>query len=230
MPIYVHRSITRKHPLIELRMFKSRTVWSAVLANAIMSAAGTAVWIVYPLLMVQRWHWSLPRVGLSLTPIPISAGLAAIGGARLARRFGSRAIVGLGSLFLVFGMTWLAFRLTTTPHYVSVLLVGGLAFNIGFGLTFAPLNAAALTGVPEEQLGQATAAFSTLRQLVVGLGVALVVGLLGNATPISMTGFRHAFVALAALSALTGIVVATCVPRSATGVLGDRVGAVLGVE
>ena len=64
-------------------------------------------------------------------------------------------------------------------------------FSFGFGLTFAPLNAAALNGVPLPALGQANAAFNTLRQLAGGLGTALMISILGNSADIPMQLVPH---------------------------------------
>jgi EmrB/QacA subfamily drug resistance transporter len=207
LALFVRRSLNHDHPLVDLRMFRPRAVWSAIAGNLFITASGMSVWVVYPLFLVQRWGWSLTRVGVGLTPIPLSAGVAAIAGNRLARRYGNRRVAVVGSLLPMAGMAWLAFRLTDTPNYVRDLLPGGVLFNIGFGLTFAPLNASALTGVPERLLGQASAVISTLRQLAGGLGVALVIGLLGDADKISAGRFDLVFVALAAIATGTTVVV-----------------------
>jgi EmrB/QacA subfamily drug resistance transporter len=209
---FVRRSLDRDDPMVNLRMFRPRAVWSAIAGNLFITASGVAVWIVYPLFLVQRWGWSLTRVGLALTPIPLSAGLAAIVGGRLSRRFGSRRVALVGSILPAVGMAWFALRLTDEPNYLWGLLPGGVLFNVGFGLTFAPLNASALTGVPEQLLGQASAAISTLRQLAGGLGVALVIGLLGDADKIAASRFDLAFLTLAAIAAGTTVVVAVFSP------------------
>jgi EmrB/QacA subfamily drug resistance transporter len=214
--VFVRRSLSHDEPLVDLRMFRPRAVWSAIVANLFITASGIAVWVVYPLFLVQRWGWSLTRVGVALTPIPLSAGVAAIVGGRLTRRFGSRRVVMFGSILPMLGMAWLALRLTDDPHYVRDLLPGSVLFNIGFGLTFAPLNASALTGVPEHLLGQASAVISTVRQLAGGLGVALMIALLGDADTIAASRFDLVFLTLAAIAAGTTVVVGVFSPLKTT--------------
>lgn len=206
------RSLRHDAPLIELRMFRPRAVWSSITANLFMSAAGVSVWVVYPLFLVQRWGWSLTKIGVALTPIPLVAGISSIIGGRLVRVMSVRTIVTIGSLLPTCGMLLLVLRLNDTPDYLFGLLPGAMLFNVGFGLTFAPLNASALTGVPERLLGQANAGISTLRQLAGGLGVAVVVAVLGDAAEIPRKRFDTVFLILAATSAATAVVVTVFPP------------------
>jgi EmrB/QacA subfamily drug resistance transporter len=210
--VFVRRSLRHSEPLVEFGMFRARAVWSSIVAMLFITAAGMSVWVVYPLFLVQRWGWSLTRVGVALTPIPLSAGVAALLASRLARRVGSRRLVMIGSIFPMAGMLWLAVALTNVPNYWRDLLPGSVLFNIGFGLTFAPLNASALTGVPERLLGQASAAISTARQLIGGLSIALVIMALGDSTKIPLRRFDLVFVLLAVVAAGTPVVVAAFSP------------------
>jgi EmrB/QacA subfamily drug resistance transporter len=213
LALFVRRSLHHAEPLVDLRMFRPRAVWSSIAAMLFITASGMSVWVVYPLFLVQRWGWSLTRVGVALTPIPLSAGVAALVANRLAGRVGSRRLVMIGSVLPMVGMALLALRLTDEPHYWRDLLPGSMIFNIGFGLTFAPLNASALTGVPERLLGQASAAISTVRQLVGGLSIALVIAVLGNADKIAPSRFDLVFVMLAIIAAGTTLVVLLVSPH-----------------
>jgi hypothetical protein len=89
------------------------------------------------------------------------------------------------------GLAWLAWRPGPDPHDVRDLLPGGVLFNLGWGLVYAPATSAALRSVPHYQLGQASAAFSALRQLASGLGLAAVVAVLGDAPAIPATAFAR---------------------------------------
>jgi EmrB/QacA subfamily drug resistance transporter len=210
--VFVRRSLRHHSPLVEFAMFRSRAVWSSILAMLFLTAAGMSVWVVYPLFLVQRWGWSLTRVGAALTPIPLSAAIAALVASRLSRRIGSRRVVMIGSVLPMIGMTWLAIGLSNEPHYWRDLLPGSVLFNLGFGLTFAPLNASALTSVPERLLGQASAAIGTVRQLIGGLSIALVVAVLGDSNKIPLRRFDLVFVMLAIVAAGTPAVVAAFSP------------------
>lgn len=211
--IFVRRSLHHPEPLVDLRMLRPRAVWSTMCANVLMSAAGTAVWVVYALFLVQRWRWPLPRVGVALMPIPISAGVAVLAANWVVRRIGATRVVLVGSFFPAAGLVLLLWRLTDEPHYFTGLLPGALLFNVGFGMVFAPLNAVTLTSVPEVRLSQANAVVNTVRQLGSGLAVAVVIALLGDARVIAATQFRQALVFLTVLSGALIVVTVGLVPR-----------------
>jgi len=216
LPYFVIRSLRHPEPLLDLRIFKVRTVWSANVANVFLSSAGISIWLVYALFLRQVYGWSVLRTGLAMTPSPISAGLATILGIRLGQRIGERRLIQLGSLLPVAGTAWLVWRLDGDSTYLTGFLPGALMFATGFGFTFAPLNAAALRGVPSEDLGQVNAAFNTLRQLAGGLGTAIMVAILGNAAAISLDDFKKAFVVGAGMALACALVISTSYPRHVT--------------
>lgn len=215
LPLFLVRSLRHPEPLLDLRLFRARTVWAANLGNVFLSASGTSIWLVHPLFLVQHWDYSLLRTGLAITPMPVTAALTGFAAGRLAERHGVRRVIGLGSLLPLAGTAWFATRLGPDPGYVTDFLPGGVAFAAGFGLIFAPLTGAALRGVSTADLGQANAAFNALRQLAGGLGIAVVIGILGDAQRIPLPSFDHAYLSIAVMTLLGWIVVSTCYPRSA---------------
>ena len=213
LTVFTARSLHHPEPLLDLRMLRPRAVWSTLLANVLLTLAGTAVWVLYALFLVHQWKWPLTRIGLSLMPIPLSAGVTALLAGWAVRRLGALVVVFVGAMLPFAGLMLLVWRAGPKPDYLLGLLPGALLFNIGFGLVFGPLNAVTLTSVPEHQLGQASAAVNTVRQLMSGLGIALVVGILGNAPIIALANFRRAYVVLAAVSLAMLLVTVGLVPK-----------------
>ena len=215
VPWFVRRSLVHPTPLIDPRLFRVRTVWSANLANVALSASGLSIWLVYPLFLVQHWHYSLLRTGFAITPAPIIAAVTGLVAGRLADRHGVRAVIGAGSLVPLLGTALLVWRLGAEPAYVRDFLPGAALYSVGFGLIFSPLTAAALRGVDTADLGQANAAFNAVRSLGGGLGIAIVIALLGDARVIPLTYFDHAYLAIAAMTLVGWLVVALLYPRQA---------------
>jgi MFS family permease len=205
--LFAHRSLRRPEPLVNLRIFRLRPVWSAVSAMSLLAVSGAGSWLTFPLLLVQKWGWSATHIGLALTPFPLAASFATVFGGRLAARVHRRTFIVVTSCFPAFGMAWLAFRIGNRPSYLD-LCIGAMSFNAGFGFTVTPLNTAALLAIDDGALGQASAAFNTVRQLAAGFGVATVVGILGDATNIPIGRFRLVYLALAASSVLAALTVA----------------------
>ena len=73
----------------------------------------------------------------------------------------------------------LTFLTTTTP--VWGLLVVFAVFGIGFSMVNAPITNAAVSGMPLDRAGAASAVTSTSRQIGVSIGVALCGSVAGSA-------------------------------------------------
>lgn len=211
LPAFLLRSWRHPVPVLDLNIFRARTVWSANLANLFLSMAGTSIWLVWPLFLTNIWHYSLLKTGLAITPGPINAGLLALVVGRVIDRRGPRMLVTVGCLFPLAATLWFATRLGTEVNYLTGFLPGILLFSTGFGLTFSPLNAAALEGVAPSAFGQVNAAFNTIRQLGGALGTAAVVAVLSGALAIGR--FNAAYLLLASLAGCSALVVLIAYPR-----------------
>ena len=213
--IFVWRSLHHPEPLLDLGLFRHRTVWAANLANVFLAAAGLSIWLVYPLFLVQHWHYSLLRTGLAITPVPLASAVTSLFAGRLSEQIGERRVIAYGAVVPLLGAAWLTWRLGPEVAYVRDMLPGALLFSAGFGLVFSPLTAAAMKGVSIAQLGQANAVFNALRSLAGGLGVAVVVAFLGNEAVIPVEAFHRAVLSVAAMTLIGWLVIAACYPRAA---------------
>ena len=214
-PLFVVRSLRHSAPLLNLRLFTNRAVWSANLANIFMAMMGLSIWLVWPLFLTQIWGYSLLRAGLAITPGPVCSALVGVIAGRLADRHGPRLLISIGSMFPILAMLWMVWRFGPEPHYVTVFLPATILFSLGFGLTFSPLNGAALRGVDPSAFGEVNATFNTVRNLGGGLGVAIVVALLGNAQPIPFESFDHTFFAMAFIGIVPVLVIGLFYPKGA---------------
>ena len=209
LPWFVRRSRRHPEPLLDLGLFSAPNVTAVNLVNLGLTGAGTAGWLLYPLLTVQHWHWSLLRTGLALTPFPLFSSAAGIVAGRLAERFGTRRVMAYGALLPALGMGWQAMWLDGTPRYLLAMAPGAVLFNIGFGIVYSPMVGLGLRGVAHGQMGQATAVFNAVRQLGGGLAVATIIAIVGNAEVIPIASFRHAMTAVTAMALFGGVVVLT---------------------
>ncbi|MFT7601295.1 MAG: EmrB/QacA subfamily drug resistance transporter [Acidimicrobiales bacterium] len=212
-PAFVVRSLRHPAPLLDLRLFKVRTVWTSSVANVFMSMMGLSIWLVWPLFLSGIWGYDLFHVGLAITPGPICSTFFGIVAGRVADRHGPRLLISIGSLLPIFVMLWMALRFTPEPAYWTTFFPAVAMFGTGFGLTFSPLNGAALQGVSEEVFGEVNAAFNTVRNLAGGLGVAIVIAILGDADPIPFEVFDRVFYVFAFFSVMPALVIYLFYPR-----------------
>jgi MFS family permease len=124
---------------------------------------------------------------------------------RLVGRFGSRPSL-LVAGTLITAATLMLTRVTaTTP--VWMLLIVFAVFGIGFSMVNAPITNAAVSGMPTDRAGAASAVASTSRQVGVSLGVALCGSVAGSALAIAGTDFAAAAKPLWFVCAGLGVVI-----------------------
>ena len=213
VPIFVRRSLAHPRPLMDLRLFQTRSYSTAIISNVFISVTGMATWLVWPLIMSNEWDYSQIRVGLAITPTPIIAGTVSILSMRWARKHGYRSLLLTGSLMLVLANMWYVVALKAEPNYLGAMLPGLLLYGFGMGLTFAPVNAAALIDVRAEAYGQANAGFSTGRFISGAVGIAATIAALGDGDGNPFDGYDRAFTLLAVISMLSVLTVGIFYPR-----------------
>lgn len=215
IPLFVVRSLRHSAPLLDLRLFKVRNVWTASLANVFLSMMGQSIWLVWPLFLTGIWGYSLLDAGLAITPAPVCSAVTGLISGRMADRYGPRLLISVGSLLPILVMLWITFRFTSEPAYWTTFFPAVVCFGIGFGMTYSPLNSAALEGVSPDVFGEVNAAFNTIRNLAGGLGIAIVVAILGDSDRIAFETFDKVFYLFAFLSAVPAVVIYTLYPRTA---------------
>ncbi len=214
LPIFVARSLRHPAPLLDLRVFSVRSVWTVTVAGMFFSMLGASTWVVWPLFLTEVWDYSLVQAGLAITPAPICASSFGLLSGFLADRFGRRPLIALGSLFPIASMLLMVLRWGVEPNYVTGFLPSIVLFGTGFGLTFSSLNAAALDGQSEAMFGEVNAGFNTVRNLAAGMGVAIAVAILGDAETISFDRFDRFFFVFALFAAIPAIVINGFYPRT----------------
>ncbi len=170
----------RRHrsPFIDLRFFRS-VPFAAATVTAICAFAGLGAFLFSASLYLQGVrHYSAVHTGLLYLPMALAMLICSPLSGRLVGRFGTRpSLVAAGIL-----MTAAAALLTTlrpdTPVWQLVVMFA--IFGAGFGTVNPPITTAAVSGMPMDRAGAASAVASTSRQIGVSVGVALC-GLLAGA-------------------------------------------------
>ncbi|WP_020672323.1 DHA2 family efflux MFS transporter permease subunit [Amycolatopsis nigrescens] len=159
-------------PMLPPRLFRSRT-FTVVLIVAFALSLGVfgSVFLlaqffqlVQGLSPVESGVRTLPWTMAPMVVAPL-AGL-------LAGRVGGRVLLITGQALIATGIGWIALVATVDSAYPALVVPFVLA-GVGMGLTFAPLANLALSGVPRNEQGIASGASSTVRELGVAVGVAV---------------------------------------------------------
>jgi MFS family permease len=181
----------RRHdPFIDLRFFRSIPFASATLTAVCAFSAWGAFLFMMSLYLQGERGYSAMHTGLIYLPIAIGALVFSPISGRLVGRFGARPSLLAAGVLITTASVLLTFLTATTP--VWMLLVNFAVFGIGFSMINAPITNAAVSGMPLDRAGAASAVTSTSRQIGVSIGVALCGSVAGGALTRSGTDFAAA--------------------------------------
>jgi EmrB/QacA subfamily drug resistance transporter len=179
----------RRHdPFIDLRFFRSIPFASATLTAVCAFSAWGAFLFMMSLYLQSERHYTAMHTGLIYLPIAIGALLFSPLSGRLVGRYGARPSLLVAGALITTASAMLTFLTATTP--VWALLGIFTVFGVGFAMVNAPLTNAAVSGMPLDRAGAASAVTSTSRQIGVSIGVALCGSVAGSA--LSHTGLDFA--------------------------------------
>jgi EmrB/QacA subfamily drug resistance transporter len=162
----------RTEPLIDLRFFRSTPFASSIVISvAAFAAFGGFLFLntlylqgVRGLSPVEAGLATLPMAGMIILVSPLSG--------RLVGRRGPRLPLAIAGICLVTASAMLTGINPGTP--LAWLLTAYAIFGLGFGFVNAPITNAAVSGMPREQAGVASAIATTSRQFGQSLGVAVI--------------------------------------------------------
>jgi EmrB/QacA subfamily drug resistance transporter len=161
----------RRDPFIDLRFFRSIPFASATMIAVCAFAAWGAFLFMMSLYLQEERGFSAMHTGLVYLPIAVGALVFSPLSGRMVGRFGSKPSLLIAGTLITAAAVMLTQLSASTP--VWELLVVFAVFGVGFSMVNAPVTNAAVSGMPLDRAGAASAVASTSRQVGVSVGVAL---------------------------------------------------------
>jgi EmrB/QacA subfamily drug resistance transporter len=160
----------RRHPMLDLALFRKPTTSGASIAVLAMAAGVFAMLLFLTLYLQNILGYDALEAGLRLLPLTVAAFFAAAIGARLGERLPLAPLLGVGLALAGTGL--LLMRDVSPGGEWTALLPGMIVTGIGIGLLNPTVASAALGVVPAARSGMASGLNSTFRIGGVALGVA----------------------------------------------------------
>lgn len=169
--IFLQIEVHQRAPFLDLRLFKNSTFTGATLSNFLLNgAAGT---LIVALGLVQSAGLSALQSGL-LTLGYLIAILATIRvGEKLLQRFGPRKPMLWGSMITGAGILMCSMTFLLLEQYIVLTVIGFTLFGVGLGFYATPSTDAALSNVPDAQVGAASGIYKMASSLGNAIGVAI---------------------------------------------------------
>ncbi|WP_223404354.1 MFS transporter [Occultella gossypii] len=171
--LFVLRQARTDHALVPLRLYRLRS-FSAANAAAFTFSLGMfgAVFLLTQFLQISQGFSPL-EAGVRTLPWTAAPMLVAPLAGVLAGRIGVRPLVVTGLALQTVALGWMAWSIHTDPSVYAALVPAFVLAGLGMGLTFAPLSTAVLADVAESERATASSVNSTMREIGVTLGVAV---------------------------------------------------------
>jgi EmrB/QacA subfamily drug resistance transporter len=195
----------RRDPFIDLRFFRSIPFASATMIAVCAFAAWGAFLFLMSLYLQDERGFSAMHTGLIFLPVAVGALIFSPLSGRLVGRFGSRPSLLVAGI-LITAATVMLTRLTATTAVWQLLVIFAV-FGVGFSMVNAPVTNAAVSGMPTDRAGAASAVASTSRQVGVSVGVALCGSVAGAAIATAGADFAVAARPLWLVCAGLGLVI-----------------------
>jgi predicted MFS family arabinose efflux permease len=206
MAAFIRHEGRTAHPLVPLRLFRSRSFSVANVASlAFTLGMFGAVFLLAQYLQIVDGYTPL-QAGIRTLPWTAAPMIVAPIAGLLAPRVGVRVLLGSGLTLQALGLAWLAMAAGAATPYTD-LVPGFVMAGIGMGLTFAPSATAVLADMAPDDHATASSTNSTIREIGVAMGVAVLVAVFrfngGTLTPAGYnSGLRAAILTGAAVVAL----------------------------
>lgn len=181
-------------PLLPLRLFRDRSFTVANLVGVTFSfGIFGAIFILIQFLQVVQGHTPL-EAGVMTMPWTLAPMVVAPLTGLVSGRTGTRLPILVGLSLLAVSMAWIALTLSATLPYAQMWPPFALA-GIGMGLVFAPSSTAVLANMRPDDHAKASGTNSTLREIGVALGVAVLTAVFtGAGGTLTPTGYVDAAV------------------------------------
>jgi EmrB/QacA subfamily drug resistance transporter len=160
-------------PLLPLRLFRIRGLGVSAIALALNGGAFLGMFFLSALYLQQVHGDSALDAGAHFVPMGIAAIVAAVAGAHLVTRFGTRPAYVAGSAVGVAGLLLLT-RVGAHAGYAADLLPGFVVFGLGLPLVGVSNQIAAVAEAPPADAGAVSGIVTTAFQVGGALGLAVI--------------------------------------------------------
>jgi EmrB/QacA subfamily drug resistance transporter len=175
---FVFHALRKDHPLIDLRLFRSRNLTIAVVTMSLFMVAFMGAMLLFPSYFLQVRGQTTLRTGLLLAPQGLGAMLTMPMSGKLTDKAGPGKIVLGGIVLIVAGMSVFTQIATDT----SYLLICGALFvtGLGMGMTMMPIMSAALASLSHAAVARGSTLMNIVQQASGSIGTATMSVILTN--------------------------------------------------
>jgi DHA2 family multidrug resistance protein len=171
LAVFITVELTKKNPLIELRLMKD---YNFAIGNLVMFIFGIGMFgstFLLPLYLQNSLDYTAIQAGAVFLPVGIIQGAFSPISGMIADKTNPKIPILLGIILLAVSFFINGYLSYMTEHWyiMTSLYIRGFAM----GILFTPLSTVSLLSIPRDKMAQASGLFNVIRQIGGSLGVAL---------------------------------------------------------
>jgi MFS transporter, DHA2 family, multidrug resistance protein len=177
MVLLILRELRVSEPILELHFLKIKRFSSAVFAVIVLSFILFGTGVLNPIFLQEFLGYTAWEAGLVMCPRAIGAMMSMLFAAQIARRgYDNKRLIGIAFAIMTAGL-WMMSRWNLEVS-MSQVVAAGVVLGCGLGMSFPVLSAAALSGMPREQMGFAASLYNMMRNTGAAVGIAWLTNML----------------------------------------------------
>ncbi len=204
---YIFHARKMTNPLLQLKLFKIRTLKVSVIGNFITRLGVGGLPFLLPLLYQIGLGFTPIQSGLLIMPQSIAALSLKMMMPKILFRFGYRTVLVVNTIFL--GGTIALFSLIDAEISISLIVLIACLYGFLSSLQYTSMNTLVYADIDQNQTSMASTIVSTVQQMSISFGVAtasLVTAFFIPKNIALIVGLHRAFLFLGVLTALSALV------------------------
>jgi len=171
LPLFAWWELRQRHPLINLKLLKSRNLSLGSLMSAVLGAVLMGSTAIMPIFMQSLLGYPAFQSGLAMMPRGIGSLVAMIVISQLISKFGNRLMILTG--FLGIAVTLIIFSGMNLGIARSNIMAPLFFNGMMMGFIFVPLTTLTMANLRQADIQQASGIFSLLRNIGASIGISL---------------------------------------------------------
>ncbi len=172
--LFLHREMTYKHPIVNLKVFKDTNLRVGTIMAFILGFGLYASTFLIPIYTQSVLRWSATDAGLLLIPSSLMTGfMMPIVGKLIQRGVSQKYMITAGFLAF-FAFTFWMSRVLTPDTGEEFMYWPLVLRGVGLGLLFVPITSLSLSTLKGKEIGDGAAFTGMMRQLGGSFGIAII--------------------------------------------------------
>jgi len=176
--LFVWRQIAMEHPMLEMRVFKSKIFTLTTIIGSILSIAMAGAGFILPIFLQNILGMSAFSSGLVLLPGALLMAVTVLISGRLFDKYGARKLAIPGIILLVIASLPFS-NLHKDISTMFITVIYSIRY-IGIALVIMPLQTAGMNALPNKLLAHASAVINMAKQVAGSLGTAVLITVMSN--------------------------------------------------